>query len=86
MPFRVWIYSVFCYAQGLTNWITGTHNLLYFRLKRGKENVSLSSVGLGVHLMLFLAFVPLAFFITVMEIVAPERAACIHVACYMTES
>jgi len=85
VPFRVWIYSVFCYAQGLTNLTTGTHNLLYFRLKRGRDNVSLSSVGLGLHLVLFLFFVPLAALITIMEIVVPERAACIHIACYVAE-
>lgn len=82
VPFRFWVYSVFCYAQGLTNWVTGTHNLLYFRLKRGRKDVSLSSVGLAVHVLLFLASVPVAVAMTAMERLAPERAACIHVVCY----
>jgi hypothetical protein len=86
VPFRVWIYSVFCYAQGLTNLTTGTHNLLYFRLKRGKENVALSPVGLSMHVLLFLAFIPLAVVVTLMEFAALERATCIHVACYKDET
>jgi hypothetical protein len=86
VPFRVWIYSVFCYAQGLTNLTTGTHNLLYFRLKRGKENVALPPVGLSMHVLLFLAFIPLAVVVTLMEFAALERATCIHVACYKDET
>lgn len=82
ISFRISIYSVFCYAQGLTNWITGTHNLLYFRLKRGRIDESLSAFGLCVHAMLFLLCVPAAWVLCALEMLAPGKAACIHVACY----
>lgn len=84
-PFRVAIYSVFCYAQGFTNWVTGTHNLLYFRLKRGRTQASLTPVGLGLHAMLFLMFLPVACILTAAERFAPERGACLHMACYKND-
>lgn len=84
-PFYVGIYSVFCYAQGFTNWVTGTHNLLYFRLKRGQTQTPLTTVGLGIHAVLFLAFLPVACILTAAERFAPERGACLHMACYKND-
>lgn len=82
VPFRVWIYSVFCYAQGITNVATQTHNLLYFRLKRGSDDGSLSASGFVVHCLIFLASVPVALAIAAVELLAPEKGCCIHLACY----
>ncbi len=84
--FHIGIYSVFCYAQGLTNVVTGTHNLLYFRLKRGQTQAPLTCFGLIVHAVLFGMFLPVACILTVAERFALERGACLHMACYKSDS
>lgn len=82
VSFRVPIYSVFCYAQGFTNVVTRTHNLLYFRLKRGRTAGTLSVIGMGFHAAIFVTFLPVALILTALEALAPAKASCLNVACY----
>lgn len=82
VPFHIGIYSVFCYAQGLVNAATATHNLLYYRLKRGRLTDSLSRAGVVIHGGLFLAFLPIALLLAALERLAPGRGACLNMACY----
>ena len=82
LPFRMPIYSVFCWAQGLTNVVTRTHNLLYFKLKRGQDRGALSGIGLAAHLAIFAFFVPIAIIGGLIESFLPSKAACINLACY----
>ncbi len=83
--FRMVVYSVFCYAQGLTNVVTRSHNLLYYRVKRGQSNGTLTSVGLALHAVLFALCSPMAMLLTMLEIMFPEKGACLNVVCYRNE-
>jgi hypothetical protein len=84
--FRIGVYSLFCYAQGLLNCATNTHNLLYFRWKRQRPEASLSVAGMLLHISLLVAFVPLAVLLTLIDYAFPDRAACLNVVCYKDRS
>jgi hypothetical protein len=84
--FRLGIYSLFCYAQGLLNCATNTHNILYFQLKRGRTVGALSSAGLLWHLSLLAALLPVAIVLTMVDYACPDRAACLNIICYKANS
>lgn len=80
--FRMGIYSVFCYAQGLINCATNTHNLLYFHWKRGRTDGTLTLARMLVHGTLLLAFIPLACVLTLFDYTFPQHATCLNIVCY----
>jgi 2-polyprenyl-3-methyl-5-hydroxy-6-metoxy-1,4-benzoquinol methylase len=79
--FQIMIYSIFCYAQTLTNVCTQTHNVLYYALKRGDSAFTDGKFVVAFHVVVFLLFLPLALLLTVLERSNLSQAACLNVAC-----
>lgn len=74
-----WPYNTFGYTQGLLNVLTGTHNYLYYRLKRRSLTPSL---WLDLtHAVLLPILLPLGWGLGVLDALIPESQGVIT-ACY----
>lgn len=80
-PFQIYVYSIFCYAQTLTNVLTKTHNALYYALRRGELGAIRSKLSAALHAALFALSLPFAVLLTALERVNLDRAACLNVVC-----
>lgn len=72
-------YNLFGYVQSILNWITNTHNYLYYRLKR-KTIVPVLSKDIANALALCLA-VPCGLIFSIADCVFKNRQA-VHTACF----
>ena len=80
-PFQIYVYSIFCYAQTLTNVLTKTHNALYYALKRGELGAIKSKSSASLHAVIFALFLPFAVLLTALERINLDRAACLNIVC-----
>jgi hypothetical protein len=66
-----WPYNAFGYIQSMLNVLTGTHNYLYYRLKR--RSVKPKRWQDGINAFLFFLVVPLGCALMVLDVLFPER-------------
>lgn len=76
---RSWPYNSFGYIQGLLNVATGTHNYLYYRLKRRSQKPSLK-LDLA-HMVLLPWCVPIGWLMGLVDQIVP-RGQGVITACY----